>query len=389
MFTSTQLAETSIAGRYIVDNELGAGGMGKVYRVHHATLAKEFALKVIAPAFAEDSVARARFLKEAHLASEISHPGIVSVVDFGEDPVVGAYMVMELVDGARLNAERMPMTVRRAIELIAQIADVLDHIHGNGIVHGDVKLENIMLVTESDGPRRRQTVKLLDFGLAERMGARPAQLSGTPQYLAPERIAGGPPTEQTDVYALGVLTFQLLTGAFPFDGDLEAILHAQLAQDPPSISERRREQVDEALESLVRRALAKQPTDRHTSAATFLYELNTVMDMLAISRRRARSGKSKADSRREAMMSALFDHSPYAQAIVRANGEIEIANEAFGQLYDATEGVSVEPRVLECVRQAFTQQQVLERRLGNYHVCFAPFVGGRVHVLVRWPARLS
>src|SRR5262249_43544183 len=158
-----------------------------VYRARHLELGKAFALKLIAPAFALDSVARARFNQEAKLASEITHPNIVSVVDFGEDARHGAYMVMELVEGEPLidPKHQGPMTVRRACDLLGQIADALDHIHRRGIVHGDVKADNIMLTAETQNARRRRLARLLDFGLARRPGGTDEEhVSGSPHYLA-------------------------------------------------------------------------------------------------------------------------------------------------------------------------------------------------------------
>ncbi|HEU4729640.1 MAG TPA: serine/threonine-protein kinase, partial [Kofleriaceae bacterium] len=185
--------ERTVGGRYAIEGRLGEGGMGQVYRARHLQLGKAFALKIISPAFAVDGTARARFNEEAKLASEISHPNIVSVVDFGEDPAFGAYMVMELVEGQPLLHEHAaPMSVRQACEILAQLADALEHIHRRGIVHGDVKADNIMLSRESDGTRRRGVARLLDFGLARRPDAADDdQLNGSPHYLAPERAAGG------------------------------------------------------------------------------------------------------------------------------------------------------------------------------------------------------
>src|SRR3954464_14875731 len=119
----------TVGGRYALDGRLGEGGMGQVFRARHLQLGKAFALKLISPAFAADGAARERFNQEAKLASEITHPNIVSVVDYGEDPEFGAYMVMELVEGEPLIDGTGPMTVRRACDMLGQIADALDHIH--------------------------------------------------------------------------------------------------------------------------------------------------------------------------------------------------------------------------------------------------------------------
>src|SRR5882757_5357292 len=159
----------TVGGRYAIEGQLGAGGMGHVYRARHLQLGKAFALKMISPTFALDGAARARFNEEAKLASEITHPNIVSIVDFGEDPEFGAYMVMELIEGEPLISDGAgPMSIKRACDTLAQVAEALDHIHRHGIVHGDIKAENIMLGTEAAGQRRRRVVRLLDFGLARR-----------------------------------------------------------------------------------------------------------------------------------------------------------------------------------------------------------------------------
>src|SRR5687767_2957425 len=220
----------TVGGRYALDGRLGEGGMGCVYRARHLQLGKAFALKLISPAFALDAVARARFNQEAKLASEISHPNIVSVVDYGEDSELGAYMVMELVDGEPLiNEGGAPMAVRRVCDILGQIADALDHIHRRGIIHGDVKADNIMLTAESNGARRRRVARLLDFGLARRPdGIEEDQISGSPHYLAPERAAGGPPSVAADIYALGVLGYLMLTGTLPFEGNVVEILMAHI-----------------------------------------------------------------------------------------------------------------------------------------------------------------
>src|SRR5262245_44271712 len=245
----------TVGGRYALDGRLGEGGMGHVFRARHIQLGKAFALKMISPAFATDNAARVRFNQEAKLASEISHPNIVSVVDFGEDDQFGAYMVMELVEGEPLVAPgTLPMSVKRAIDVLGQVADALDHIHKRGIIHGDVKADNIMLTAEqagAGGSRRRRIVRLLDFGLARRPEhAEEEGVSGSPHYLAPERAAGGPASVSSDVYALGVLGYLLLTGTLPFEGTVVEVLMAHIHKSPEAMSKRRQEELDAALESL-------------------------------------------------------------------------------------------------------------------------------------------
>jgi eukaryotic-like serine/threonine-protein kinase len=391
-----------VDGRYVLEAQLAEGGMGQVFRARHVQLGKVFALKVIAPAFAEDDYARQRFNQEAQLASQISHPNIVSVVDFGEDPNVGVYMVMELVEGAPLLADdEAPMSIKRALDLLGQVADVLEHIHARGVIHGDVKADNVLIMEEHDGPRRREVVRVLDFGLAQRHGTQQSRVDATPHYAAPERVQGGIATEATDIYALGVLGYQLLSGKLPFDGMVVEILMAHLYDEPPSISAARGEPVDPAIEALIKRAMAKDPVERHSSAAAFRYELNNVMDMLALSRRRNRHVTSKPANVRDATVSQLFDQSALPQAVISADGVITVANHAFAQLVDSesVEGIAVaETSLASCVpdfadhvQAACEQQRPIEVRAYvevedsapiDLSLWLVPF-GDQVHVLVR------
>jgi serine/threonine protein kinase len=347
----------TVGGRYALDGPLGEGGMGQVYRARHLQLGKAFALKIISPAFAGDNAARERFNQEAKLASEITHPNIVSVVDFGEDTHFGAYMVMELVEGEPLVTPGiLPMSAKRAIDVLGQVADALDHIHKRGIIHGDVKAENIMITAEqagASGSRRRRVVRLLDFGLARRPEAHPKEqegdggVSGSPHYLAPERCRGGVPTVASDVYALGCLGYLLLTGTLPFDGNIVQILMAHVANTPETMTSRRKEEVDDALEALIARAMAKEPSQRHPSAAAFRYELNTVMDMLDMGRRRVTrgSGAMQTEDARELSIRQAFERSRIPQAIVNAEGHIVTCNRAFNKFVNrddkGAEGVAL------------------------------------------------
>lgn len=363
----------TVGGRYALDGRLGEGGMGHVYRARHIQLGKAFALKIISPAFANDHAARARFNQEAKLASEISHPNIVSVVDFGEDPHFGAYMVMELVEGESLiTPGTLPMSVKRAVDVLGQVADALDHIHKRGIIHGDVKAENIMLTAEQGGPatRRRRIVRLLDFGLARRPdnveeGAE--GVSGSPHYLAPERAAGGPASVSSDIYALGVLGYLLLTGTLPFVGSVVEVLMAHIHNAPDSMSARRREELDAALENLIMRAMAKDPAERHGSASAFRYELNTVMDMLEMGRRRPRgSGQLSADNPRETMIAQAFERSRLPQALLSVDGVITVANRAFNKLVNQDDKGSDGLAITDTTLSSFVPG--LQRALRAVHV---------------------
>lgn len=319
-----------VGGRYILEKKLGQGGMGCVYEARHVQLGKKFAVKVAQRSFAGDTASYAQFLQEAKLASEISHPNIVSVVDFGEDPHVGAFMVMELLEGETLAESGGRFSVRRACDVLAQVADAVDLMHRRAIVHGDIKAENIMLVEEVTGTRRRRVARLLDFGLARDLAIEvPAyrdSVAGTPHYMAPERATGGPASVATDVYALGVLGYYLFAGAVPFSGTQLEILEAHLHVPPPALGPRRGEPIDPALDALIQRALAKEVADRHASVAAFRYELNTAMDMLELGRRRPRTTSLESG---EARFTQLFTRSRIAQALFTVDGAVTLANKAF------------------------------------------------------------
>ena len=395
-------------GVYEIIAAIGEGGMGQVYRARHLQLGKAFALKVISPAFALDAAARARFNQEAKLASEITHPNIVSVVDFGEDPELGAYMVMELVDGdALIDEGGTPMSMRRVCDVLGQIADALDHIHRRGIIHGDVKADNIMLTAESSGARRRRVARLLDFGLARRPdGTEEEQISGSPHYLAPERAAGGPPSVAADIYALGVLGYLMLTGTLPFDGNVVEILMAHINQTPESPTIRRKEEIDESLETMILRAMAKDPSKRHGSAAAFRYELNTVMDMLDMGRRRKAAGTLKPEANREAVILAAFERSRVPQALLTVEGVILYSNKAFLRLLGqdtSADGLDIKqttlgpvlPGLQRALRSAHSDGKPCERRARVYRgpdkpsleLCVwlspLPLPGVEIHMLIR------
>ena len=176
-----------------------------------------------------------------------------------------------------------------------QVAEALHYIHKQNVVHCDIKTENILISEEEhEGKRSKTVVKLLDFGLARSLTASRAStsLSGTPHYVAPERIRGEPASPASDVYGVGILLYELLTGQVPWDGPVQKILAGHLDERPRPPSQLIEGGLDPALETLILHALAKRPAERHKDMAAFIYELKTVMDMIGFGRR-ARQGPAK------------------------------------------------------------------------------------------------
>jgi serine/threonine protein kinase len=343
---------TVLAERYRLEERIGEGGMGRVYRVEHLSLGKSFALKLMRAEISHDSKLREQFYREARLASSMAHPNIVSIVDFGEDARWGAFMVMELLSGElltwRLHRHKV-LPIKVVCDVALQLADALHYIHKQNVVHGDIKPDNVLCCRLASSERRKWHVKLLDFGLANirsTVATRATTVAGTPEYLAPERIAGEPPSPAMDVYSLGIVMYELITGAPPFRGALELILQGHLHTTPPPVSSLLDEPVDERLEELIKRALAKDPRDRQRNMEAFLYELRTVMDMLGYGRRnRSKPIRKQKDvelDRRHDAKARGFDASPLPMAIIAADGTIHVANESFGVFLTGKENSAVE-----------------------------------------------
>src|SRR5438445_12873431 len=219
--------ESTIDGRYEVITRVAAGGMGEVYRAHDSVLGREVAIKILHPHLAGDRGFVDRFRREARAAAILNHPSIVGVYDWGTTD--GTYfMVMEFVPGPNLRpllAEYGRLEPAQAVEVCLPVLAALDHAHGHGIVHRDVKPENILIA-------RSGAVKVADFGLARAyadsyISQAEGTVTGTVQYLAPEQIQGEPADPRTDLYALGVVMFELLTGRAPFTGETSLSLAYQ------------------------------------------------------------------------------------------------------------------------------------------------------------------
>src|SRR5712671_1356353 len=262
--TSAPALGSILRERYRLDSELGRGGMGVVYRATDLELMREVAVKVLS-ASASTSDARQRLIREARAAAALNHPHIVAVHDVGE---AGGqpFLVMELVAGPRLSQAR-PTDLSRVVEIAAQICSALEHAHANSIVHRDLKPDNVLL----SGTSQSSNVKLADLGLAlPGYGARISRagvIVGTAAYMAPEQALGQAVDGRTDLYALGVLLYEMTTGRLPFIGDdpLSVVSqHVHASVVPPRVL---RPDLPRALEAIILRLLSKDPAQRFATAA--------------------------------------------------------------------------------------------------------------------------
>lgn len=266
----------TLAGKYKIEKLIKTGGMGSVYRGRHVLMDKTVAIKVLRPSLAGDDAVVARFSREAKAASKISHPHAVSVTDFGEAENGVVFLVMEYLDGRTLKqaiASDGPLSLGRAVEIVRQVAGALDVAHGQGVIHRDLKSENIMLV-HHDGD---EWAKVLDFGIAKILQpiGSPADAEitqanlvvGTPQYMSPEQCSqSGALDARSDLYSLGIIVHEMLTGQLPFTGESATVVMMKQVQDPPPSVLASQAQLPAAVDQVIKRALAKQPIDRFQSA---------------------------------------------------------------------------------------------------------------------------
>jgi YVTN family beta-propeller protein len=259
---------TTVSG-YRVETLIGRGGMGAVYRAEEEGLGRKVALKVIAPELAQDERFRERFLRESRIAASLDHPHVIPIYQAGEDDGL-LFLAMRYVEGtdfARVVAEEGALEPRRALELLSQVAEALDAAHEKGLVHRDVKPSNV-LIAESAG---REHCYLGDFGLTKRTGSLSGvsvagNIVGTLEYVAPEQITGDPLDERSDVYSLGCVLYECLTGQSPFPRATDvALLWAHVHEEPTPPSKARPE-LPRELDTVLARALAKEPGRRYRSA---------------------------------------------------------------------------------------------------------------------------
>ncbi|MBI2677901.1 MAG: protein kinase [Candidatus Koribacter versatilis] len=253
-------------GKYEVLEVIGHGGMGLVYRARDNAIGRHVALKVMAPALAEQAELRERFLREARAAGNLQHPNIVVIYDLGEDN--GApYIAMEFLEGEPLDkalaANRL--TTRTKLETFAHICDGLHFAHLSGVIHRDVKPANVILLAKGGA-------KLVDFGIARTGGAgltRTGMMIGTVAYMAPEQLKAKPVDARSDVFSAGAMLYEMLAGKLPFEGESTAETMMRILQEPPPELKVEGTVSPQSLAEIVQRALEKDPADRYQTAREF------------------------------------------------------------------------------------------------------------------------
>ena len=277
------LIGTLVDGRYRIEAQIGEGGMGVVYKATHVTLNKTLALKVLRGEVAKDPEVVQRFMQEAQSATSIGHENIIDINDFGKLPDGTAYFVMEYLKGHPLNdlikrGGSIPM--RDAIQILRQVAGALGAAHARGIVHRDLKPDNVFVLARGE---LENFVKVLDFGIAK-VGStknkltRTGMVFGTPHYMSPEQAAGQSVDERTDIYALGVMMYEMFTGRVPFDADtFMGVLTKHMFEKPAPMFGNDTERSLGSLEQITLRALEKKPENRYPSMAALVADLDQVV----------------------------------------------------------------------------------------------------------------
>ena len=305
---ATQIMTDPLIGRtlddkYRLEERLGIGGMGTVYRARHLLIDRAVAVKVLNQRLVEDEAAKARFRREAKAAGRLQHANAVSVTDFGQTADGHVYIVMELLEGKTLRevlAKDAPLEVARAVSMMLQVSSAVAAAHEAGIIHRDLKPANIFIVQRADVPA---ALKVLDFGIAKlaadslddddrqtltQVGA----IIGTPRYMSPEQCNGRPLTLASDVYSLGIILYEMLTGTVPFSGPSLVSIAVKQTTEPPRSPREFVSSIPVELENVVLHALEKKPEDRPGDAGAFRRELYETAERLGLEHAAASSGPS-------------------------------------------------------------------------------------------------
>jgi serine/threonine protein kinase/tetratricopeptide (TPR) repeat protein len=316
-----------VAQRYRIDRLLGIGGMGAVYAATHLALGKTYALKILHDVYGRDPDIIDRFVREARSATQTGHPNIIDVLDIGTMEGGDLYFVMELLEGTDLGTvirQSGPLAIRRAVHIARQISKALAAAHDANIIHRDLKSENVVLTVKGGDP---DFVKVLDFGICKQIDTAsssqttPGMVMGSPDYMAPEQAAGAPANGQSDIYALGTILFEMLTGRLPFTGrNAIDVLMKKGGGPAPAVTELRPE-VPPPLAEVVARCLARELDRRPSSMKALEYELT-----------RALEGRASAVA---AVMGLQIDEDPTASSVSGRSGSSGSGAQASASLQPA------------------------------------------------------
>lgn len=266
-----------LSGRYKILDMIGGGGMANVYLAHDMILDRDVAVKVLRMDFAEDEEFIRRFHREAQSATSLAHPNIVSIYDVGEEDSI-YYIVMEYVDGQTLKQyiqQNSPIRIDDSLEIMKQLTSAISHAHQNHIIHRDIKPHNILI-------DRHGNVKITDFGIAMALSAtsitQTNSVLGSVHYLSPEQARGGMANRKSDIYSLGIVMFELLTGRLPFSGESAvSIALKHLQSETPSLK-RWNPSIPQSVENIVLKATAKDPFHRYDSVEDMEEDISTALE---------------------------------------------------------------------------------------------------------------
>lgn len=329
-----------VGNRYRIVHAVGTGATADVYKAVHLYLGKTFALKAVHRGRFDDPDREEAFLREARVLSQLQHPNIIQVTDFGTDAVFGAYLVAEFLRGETLQARMgrsRRLSVPFSLHLALQLAEALRYMHDQQLIHCDIKPSNVFLCEPPRGARQRPVAKLIDFGLshsiAHTSGRAGQGVGGTPLYAAPEQLAGRPPQPSMDIYGVGVLLYEMITGQPPFTGSVRELKSRKATRMPPSPSSRLDRPLDEQVDKLMLRALAPKPAQRHASMADVVFELRTVMDMLEIPHASGRLGYARPKGQDRPSRSSRMEL-PYPAFKLGLDGRVIAASSEFLRLVE-------------------------------------------------------
>ncbi|MBY0356757.1 MAG: serine/threonine protein kinase [Candidatus Obscuribacterales bacterium] len=274
----------TIADKYAVQSLLGVGGMGVIYRARHDLMQRDVAIKMLKAQYATDETSVKRFTREAVAVGRLRHPHVITTYDHGFTNQGQPYLVMDILQGlslAQIIKTEGQISSRRLVHIFEQVCDALDHAHQKGVLHRDLKPGNIMLINEPDNP---DFVKVVDFGVAQLMAVndqeqqaltQAGEICGSPMYMSPEQCLGKPLDRRGDIYSLGVVMYEALTGKVPLlGGSMVETMSKHIHESPPAMNEVRPDlHIPPRLEQLVFKALSKDPNERQPSMSQLRQEL--------------------------------------------------------------------------------------------------------------------